>query len=636
VGNRYKQNYKLTGEQDTMNTLIRTSIERPADLRQLIRNHQFLIKTTPINKHQKDMKQSMNIKTIPCLQRRSPACIASIAGRTLSLLVLFALGSFVVSPPPNAFGVSPAPDGGYPGGNTAEGQAALSSLTSGAYNTAIGLFSVRSNTEGSFNTAVGAGTLLLSTGEENTATGAGALLSNTTGIQNTANGAFSLFSNTEGSDNTAVGDQTLFGNTIGFANTATGYQALFGNTTGNFNTATGDGALASNTSGGENTATGGSALFSNTTGEKNTATGDSALVSNTTGGNNTAIGSEALVENTTGSFNTASGVNALGNNSTGNENTATGVGALANNTEAEENTAAGFNALYINTTGASNTAMGMNALFNNTTGSANTATGEEALYSNTNGFWNTAIGAVSLDSNTTGYENTAIGDDALSQNTTGYHNMALGQGAGSQVTTANHVIAIGHPGSNLDNSCYIGQIYGQAVDPATAAFAYIDANAKMGTLLSSRRFKRDITPMDTTSEAILALKPVTFHYKSDAKSTPCFGLIAEEVAEANPDLIVRDKEGKPYSVRYDAVNAMLLNEFLKEHKKVEAQQVTITELKSTVAQQQKGMEILTAQFKDQAAQIQKVSAQLQISKSARRAAGRIRRGGSASQIVFNP
>src|SRR6266511_5270310 len=216
-----------------MNTLIRTSIELPADLRQLIRKHQFLIKTTPINKHQKLMKQSMKIKTIPCLHRRSPACIASrTAGRTLSLLVLFALGAFAVSPPPNAFGVSSAPDGGYPGGNTAEGQAALFSLTSGTYNTAVGVFSLRTNTEGNFNTAVGAGTLLLNTGDENTATGAAALFSNTEGIQNTANGAFSLFNNSTGNFNTANGTVALFSNIEGEANTAIGAFALFSNTDG--------------------------------------------------------------------------------------------------------------------------------------------------------------------------------------------------------------------------------------------------------------------------------------------------------------------------------------------------------------------------------------------------------------------
>ena len=129
--------------------------------------------------------------------------------------------------------------------------------------------------------------------------------------------------------------------------------------------------------------------------------------------------------------------------------------------------------------------------------------------------------------------------------------------------------------------------------------------------------------MDQTSEAILALKPVTFHYKSDSSNTPQFGLIAEEVAKVNPDLVVRDENGEVYTVRYDAVNAMLLNEFLKEHRKVEEQQSkiqkqqgTISELKATVAQQQKGMEVLAAQLKEQAAQIQKVSAELETSKPA--------------------
>src|SRR6266542_3337042 len=574
-----------------MNTLIRTSIERPADLRQFIPKHQFVNETTPINKHQQNMKQSMKIKTIPCRHRRSPACIASrTAGRTLSLLVLFALGAFAVSPPPNAFGVSPPPGGGYPGGNTAEGQAALFGLTSGTYNTAVGFLSLRTSTEGSFNTAVGAGTLLLSTGEENTATGAGALLSNTTGIQNTANGAFALF-----------------GNTIGFANTATGYQALFGNTTGSFNTATGDGALSSNSSGDENTATGESALFSNTTGENNTANGALALLYNTEGSQNTAAGYSALVSNTTGSFNTA-----------------TGVGALASSTAANFNTATGFN-----------------ALFSDTTGDGNAAFGESALFSNTGGSSNTAFGVEALDSNTDGGDNTAVGFDALFSNTTGNFNTALGFDAGSGVTTANNVICIGASGQNVDNSCYIGQIYSnvQPVVGTDPDYVTITSSGRLGRgNVSSRRYKHDITPMNKASEVVFALRPVSFRYNKeyDATQTLAFGLIAEEVAEVNPDLVGRNSKGQPESVRYEQINAMLLNEFLKEHKKVEAQQATITEMKSTVAQQQKGMEILTAQFKDQAAQIQKVSAQLQISKSARRAAGRIRRGAPAPQIAVNP
>ncbi len=542
-----------------MNTLIRTSIERPADLRQLIRKHQFFIKTTPINKHQKLMKQSMKIKTIPCLHRRSPACIASrTAGRTLSLLVLFALGAFAVSPPPNAFGVSPAPDGGYPGGNTAEGQAALFGLSSGTYNTAVGVFSLRTNTEGNFNTAVGAGTLLLSTGDENTATGAGALLSNTEGIQNTANGAFSLFNNSTGNFNTANGRVALFSNIEGEANTAIGAFALF-----------------SNTDGFANTASGANALFSNTSGEANTATGFDALINNTLGDSNTAAGYLALAFNTTGSFNTASGNNALAAN---------------------------------------------------TTGGGNTATGESALYSNAEGDGNTANGVGALFSNTTGGDNTAIGYEALF-NSTGVNNIALGVLAGDNVTTADNVIAIGHPGANVSGSCYIGNIFGAPVDPGSAVYVVVDSNGKLGTIASSKRFKEEIQPMDKASEALLSLKPVTFRYKNYENSPLRFGLIAEEVAEVNPDLVARDKNGEIYTVRYDQINAMLLNEFLKEHKKVEEQeskidkqQATIAELKSIVADQQKSFQSKLAdqgkQIEALASGLQKVSAQVEVSKPA--------------------
>jgi hypothetical protein len=196
----------------------------------------------------------------------------------------------------------------------------------------------------------------------------------------------------------------------------------------------------------------------------------------------------------------------------------------------------------------------------------------------------------------------------------------VGKGAGSAVSLAGNVICIGSPGADVSNSCYIGQIFGQPVDPATGTAVFVDTNGKLGTMLSSRRFKHDIKPMAKSSEVILALKPVTFHYKSDTKDTPQFGLVAEDVAEVNPDLVVRDKNGEIYTVRYDAVNAMLLNEFLKEHKQVEEQQATITQLNLTVAQQKEDFQAtvakLTARLDDQASQIQKVSAQLEASKPA--------------------
>ena len=319
--------------------------------------------------------------------------------------------------------VVPAPDGGYPGGNTAEGQAALLSLTTGSFNTAVGFFSLRSDTMGRLNTAVGAGTLLANTADGNTATGAGALFGNTTGTGNTANGAF-------------------------------------------------------------------------------------ALVSDTTGGLNTAVGQGALQDNTTG-----------------NSNTACGGGTLVQNT-GNDNTAVGFQAGLFATTGDSNVYIG----------------------------------------------------------------------AGMQ----------GVAGES--NACYIASIFGQT--SANGVAVLINSSNKLGTATSSKRFKEGIKPMDKASKSLFELKPVTFRYKKeiDPAGTSQFGLVAEEVEKVNPDLVVCDKEGKPYSVRYDQVNAMLLNEFLKEHRRNEEQEATIAKLK-------KEMETVVARLKEHDSQIQKVSTQIEISKA---------------------
>jgi hypothetical protein len=284
-------------------------------------------------------------------------------------------------------------------------------------------------------------------------------------------------------------------------------------------------------------------------------------------------------------------------------NTANGSQALHQNTYGESNTADGYQALYANTHGKFNTASGSQALHQNTYGESNTAVGSFALYSNTTGQANTAYGMGALDSNTTGYYNTAIGEGVLAGNITGSWNVGLGAFAGSAVTTANHVIVIGAQvdGANVSNTCFIGNIRGVTTINNNGLPVVVDSAGQLGTASSSARFKKEIKPMDKASEVILALKPVTFYYKSDKTNRPEFGLIAEEVAEVNPDLAVHDESGEIYTVRYDAVNAMLLNEFLKEHRKVQ-------ELEANAAKQQKQIEALTAG-------LQKVSAELELSKA---------------------
>jgi len=381
---------------------------------------------------------------------------------TIQLILSFII-LCVVAVLPTIHAVVPPPDGGYPGGNTAEGQNALLNLTSGGFNTAVGWVSLRSDTTGEFNTAIGAAALFRNNGDENTALGTGALLSNSTGIQNTATGAFALFSNTGPADNPSWPS--------GIA--------------GSFNTANGD------------------------------------------------------------------------------------------------------RALFSNTTGAANTAIGGSALFNNTIGSTNTA----------------------------------VGSIALSNNSSGNNNIALGFAAGAAVSTADEVIAIGTLGQNVSNSCFIGQIYSNVqpevgTDPDRVT---INSNGRLGRgNVSSRRYKHDIKPMHNASEAIYELKPVSFRYHTqyDQTQTIAFGLIAEEVAEVNPDLVGRNPKGQPESVRYEQINAMLLNEFLKEHRRGEEQDCKIQDQETTIAELRSEVRSLAAMVNDQASEMRKVNAQLQINKAA--------------------
>src|SRR5438128_590206 len=261
-----------------------------------------------------------------------------------------------------------------------------------------------------------------------------------------------------------------------------------------------------------------------------------------------------------------------------------------------------------------NTAEGTDALFSLTTLCFfNTATGFEALFSNTTGSFNTADGLSALRHNTTGEGNTANGFRALVRNTTGNDNIALGNNAGENLTTGSNNIDIFDRGvAGEANTIRIGKqgtqrttfIAGISGATVTGTAVVVDSNGQLGVAPSSQRFKDAIQPMNKASEAILALKPVTFRYKHelDPKGIPQFGLVAEQVEKVNPDLVARDDEGKPYTVRYEAVNAMLLNEFLKEHRKVQ--------------EQEKRIDALTAQLKEQAARIQKVSAQIEVTKPA--------------------
>jgi hypothetical protein len=327
----------------------------------------------------------------------------------------------------------------------------------------------------------------------------------------------------------------------------------------------------------------------------NTAEGQNALKNLTTGSGNTAVGWYSIFGATTASFNTALGAGTLALN-TADQNTATGAGALLSNTIGENNTASGAFALFTNTIGIFNTANGAFALLNNTTGVENTANGYPAL-----------------SGNATGVGNTAYGSQALVQ-TTGNNNIALGVHAGFNISTGSNNIHIGNVGAgnesgtirigdNNQTKTFIAGINGVNQGSPTAVFINT-LTGQLGTTppSSSRRYKKEIKPMDAASEAVLALKPVSFHYKSDNTQTPQFGLIAEDVADVNPDLIVRDENGEIYTVRYEAVNAMLLKEFLKEHRKNEEQEATI-------ARQQKQIDALTAG-------LQKVRAQLEASKPA--------------------
>ena len=380
------------------------------------------------------------------------------------------------------------------------------------------------------------------------------------------------------------------------------------------NNGEGIGVLVSRTSGIWNSGTGFEALNHLTSGNQNTATGLRALFSDTNGGFNTATGVLSLFSNTSGFFNSATGAYSLANNTIGNNNTANGYSALYYNTEGEANTATGFAALYRNTTGFRNTAIGTEALSVNTA-SFNTAVGYRALFSNTTGEQNMATGLEALFSNTTGNNNTAIGQSALISNITGTGNTAIGDLAGASLT-GNGNVCIGRDVVGVAGESDTTRIRNIGSTPIVGgANVVVDGTGgigdqRLGYASSSRRYKEDIKRMDKASETLFALKPVIFRAKGkmDRARVRHYGLIAEDVAAVDSDLVVYNPEGKPETLRFDSINAMLLNEFLKEHRTVQQQGAVIAELKQEIAN-------LAVTVKEQATQIQKVSAQIEVSKS---------------------
>jgi Chaperone of endosialidase len=320
----------------------------------------------------------------------------------------------------------------------------------------------------------------------------------------------------------------------------------------------------------------------------NTFLGEDALLSNS-GTLNTAVGYLALKENVFGTWSTAVGAYALINSTSSMQNTAVGAFAMQDNQSSQLNTAVGASAMQSNTTGDSNTALGWSALLSNQTGNANTVAGLQALMGNTTGSSNAAFGVNTLLFNQTGNDNTALGTNALLNNT-GSSNIAIGESAGSALTTGKNNIDIGNAGTagesakirignKAHKNIFVAGISGVTV--AGGVGVIVDTSGHLGTVTSSKRYKEAVKPMNDASDELLSLKPVTFRYKKelDPHVIPQFGLVAEDVAKVDPDLVARDEEGKPYSVRYEAMNAMLLNEFLKEHREVEELQATVEEMK---------------------------------------------------------
>jgi endosialidase-like protein len=468
---------------------------------------------------------------------------------------------------------------GTPGSNnTFVGASAGNMNMTGGANAAVGASALASNTTGGANAAFGFGALENNTAGGNAAFGFQALQANTTGTNNDAFGGDALLVNTTGGNNSAFGGSALFSNTAGSGNSAFGFQTLASNITGNVNSAFGFNALNFNTASG-NSAFGALALFVNTTGASNSAFGNVALFSNTTGAQNSAFGDRALTNTTTGAFNSAFGWQALQSNTTACCNTAFGSQSLQNNTTGSLNDALGGGALLGNITGSKNSAFGDFAMGNNTTGDDNAAFGQNALSSSSTGAGNTALGTRALNTLGSGNSNIAIGREAASSLSANESNdIYIGnQGVAGESNT----IRVGSVGTQT--KAFIAGVSGATLASGVAVF--VNSSSQLGVAPSSRRFKDDIADMGGESDLLMKLRPVSFYYKPelDETHTRQYGLVAEEVAQLSPQLVVFDKDGVPQTVRYHFVNAMLLNEVQKQQSTIARQQTEIHDLAARLA-----------------------------------------------------
>ncbi len=528
-------------------------------------------------------------------------------------------------------------------GNSFFGRDAGLANTTGVTNSFFGNAAGRSNTTAGGNSFFGHAAGLNNTtgggnaffgkdaGFGNTTGGSNAFFGKDAGSDNTTGSSNAFFGNSAGTSNTTGGNNSFFGETAGFNNTTGGSNSFFGvsagtaNTTGDFNSFFGASAGAANTTGDFSSFFGRSAGESNTTGVSNSFFGASAGESTTTGDFNSFFGSSAGALNTTGSSNSFLGRNAGSSNTTGNNNSFFGGRAGNSNTTGDDNSFFGSFAGSANTTGASNSFFGKFAGSSNATGGNNSFFGVSAGDDNTTGGNNSFFGSAAGSNNTTGLGNSFFGSDAGNANTTGDNNIVIGNLAGANLATGNDNIYLANsPAANESNSIRIGTegvqtrafiagISGNTVAAASGTTVFVDAFGRLGTIVSSRRFKQVIRAMGYASSKLMQLRPVTFRYKPEVvegMQTLQYGLIAEEVEKIYPDLVQYAADGKPQTVRYHLLNTMLLNEVQQQQRQLESQKHQLQAQTQRITNQAQQLQTQTQQMTRQAQQISSLETRL--------------------------